>query len=285
MIEIVREGIKRNALLKSGEVLRGLIIALETYLAALSPVFKGLTNKYIETCKKRKRGHRGNAKTYSFTAEIDDETLFKRLDEMEVSCDPPPKRPKLAPSVPQPNLYKVTALTDSIVASSKLQKPLEMLLPKELKKLKSKSLARSDLPKVLKQEIGFSTHQLSSLEVICQVQAKFIIAKTTSEPFTLVAVDQHAAHERILLERFQGQVPAQLKGEHIFEILKVSAYDIEQLKSKEQDLKAWNWEFTISRTDEVEVKKVPSFMGTALPADQLAVFAGQLGGCPQLMLR
>jgi DNA mismatch repair ATPase MutL len=262
---------------------RGLTEAIERHLGEVSPLFKGLTEKYAETCRKRKRGQRGMAKTYSFTAEIDDETLLRRLEETDCPETWTAKKPKLASRAPSDTRLNLVQLTDSVVASSKLQKPLQMLLPQELQKIKAEMKPVLGLARRL--EFAISSRQIGSLEVVCQVQSKFIIARTQSDPLVLVAVDQHAAHERVLLERYQRSLESLLEGEPVSEVITTSAFDIGLLKATQTQLKQWHWDFRLSETDEVHVTQVPKLLGSALLPSQLTVFADQLGSCPQLMLR
>eukprot|EP00359_Climacostomum_virens_P008456 CAMPEP_0204909184 /NCGR_PEP_ID=MMETSP1397-20131031/7956_1 /ASSEMBLY_ACC=CAM_ASM_000891 /TAXON_ID=49980 /ORGANISM="Climacostomum Climacostomum virens, Strain Stock W-24" /LENGTH=617 /DNA_ID=CAMNT_0052078939 /DNA_START=71 /DNA_END=1921 /DNA_ORIENTATION=+ len=285
-IEVVHEGVHAKALITSDGIVEGLKQAVGAALLSVSPVFKNLSLfQKDSTCRKRKRGRKGCAKTFSFMAEVDDETLFRRLEEKEED-EVPAKKPKLQTNQPKVAPSKITSdLTDSIIAVSKLQKPIGMLLPRDLKHLKEKDVqchgsfpVTTALPTQLPCD-------LSSLEVVCQVHSKFIIARVKASRSCIFAVDQHAAHERVLLEKYQSQMPHALEAEEVSDVITVDAADVETLIAKEAELKKWNWDFALLTQSKVKVTKAPKFMGTAIPSDQLPIFASQVVVFPQLLLR
>ena len=59
---------------------------------------------------------------------------------------------------------------------------------------------------------------IDKIEIINQVENKFIIGTIPSRRAHLVAIDQHALHERVNLEQLELIFLAQIKGEPVYEL-------------------------------------------------------------------
>lgn len=108
-------------------------------------------------------------------------------------------------------------------------------------------------------QVRISHDALFSMRIIAQVDRKFIICIDANK--TLYAVDQHAASERALFERFLSQSNANsIKLERPI-ITAVSATQLAVAQQHREQLKRWGWQFVVQS----HISKLRVYI-TAVPA-------------------
>lgn len=110
-------------------------------------------------------------------------------------------------------------------------------------------------------EQNLTKEMLKRMRVISQLDKKFIITTLENEEKTVIcAIDQHAAHERILLEELQREVTncRKEKVETVLQICRLDSpvdYKIENEEEErlwrryEEHLRSWYWNFNWVNSD------------------------------------
>lgn len=104
-----------------------------------------------------------------------------------------------------------------------------------------------------------------------QIHENYIIAQTENG---LVIVDQHAAHERLVYEKFkkqmdQGSIASQ--GLLVPEIIDLDDVQVNQLLEKQEFLKQMGLEIEAFGTDSVSVQSIPALLGDKANIKQLVM--------------
>jgi DNA mismatch repair ATPase MutL len=116
---------------------------------------------------------------------------------------------------------------------------------------------------------------LSTMKVLGQVDHKFIVCLSVDG--TLVALDQHACHERVLLETFEAK-PLDFNRRMLNPpvLLKWSAADIADVILHEQTLAQFGFTLDSRDRSHVLLTGLPSVKGTDLTADDLLEYVWSL---------
>ncbi len=115
---------------------------------------------------------------------------------------------------------------------------------------------------------SFPKSQVPILHVVGQVGAAYIIAEG---PDGLYLVDQHAAHERILFERYLNQIKTQIPTQTLIEpvIVSVSPQNTKMLVDNLENLNQLGFDITEFGPGLFQVRGVPAFLQAGEPAEMI----------------
>jgi hypothetical protein len=212
---------------------------------------------------------------HTIHADLSDKELLEVLDKGSEQPLLPLKRPKLAkPQANPPHFPQISALVEEVCSE-----PVKtcFALPAALQsflKFASVTCPRENVKEIHK-EFTISVSDFAVLAYIGQYDSKCLMGSLEKEGHLLVvAIDQHAAHERVNLEELQVNVRDYVSSQLVNVELSVSISDAEALKAAENELKSWGFSFTLLETQgKLRVQSVPVICGKALEADSLIPFA------------
>jgi len=139
------------------------------------------------------------------------------------------------------------------------------------------------------QQVGLSLSRkfLQEAKVVSQVGSKFIFAQCGSQ---IICVDQHAADERIRLERFEASILGNRKGSvltsQLLETPELLELNVEQaLHLEDLQPKLESWCFSLKRLNEKQfmMTAVPNVFGHKLTANDLIEMIEFAKECPSLL--
>ena len=187
----------------------------------------------------------------------------------------PQKRPKLAkqPTNP-PNFPQISSLVEEVCSEPvKTSFALPAALQSYLKF--ATVTCPSNNVKEIHKEFTISVSDFACLTYIGQYDNKCLLGSLEKEGHLLVvAIDQHAAHERVNLEELQTNVRDYLSSQVVNVDLTVSISDAETIKTAENELKSWGFSYTFLETQgKLRVQSVPMVCGKALEAESLISFS------------
>lgn len=127
--------------------------------------------------------------------------------------------------------------------------------------------------------LTLSRQELLQLQAVAQVERKFIVARVGSS--LLLLVDQHAAGERVELERLQEQVLGAAGGGGVESValdegVPLAATTVEHrwMAKHRQYAERWGFRYALRGDAEVVVTHIPEVLGTRLaPADLRSLIA------------
>ncbi len=124
---------------------------------------------------------------------------------------------------------------------------LEKKTPSFLTNLKSEQLT-SDILK----------NNFSSLKVLAQAHRTYLVTESSR---SLVFVDQHAAHERILFEKFMKQLKNLEKQKHLIPLkIKMDPAEVSAVLSMKSSFQSLGIDLHSQTADEISVSAVPPFI-------------------------
>lgn len=135
----------------------------------------------------------------------------------------------------------------------------------------SKLLSSSDDNDRLLVQFLISKEDLKHLELISQVDSKFLITKLPERGLVFI-MDQHAVHERILLEKFFLEVFQNIESQTLadkrgFQV-DLSLVDYHQYLQYQDALERWGWGFVLNNErNRLLVNKIPVVYGTLLDSE------------------
>src|SRR4030095_13594820 len=133
----------------------------------------------------------------------------------------------------------------------------EMFNPSGSGKKNAEETGPSEIP-VIQHPVSIDTDSLISKNELWQFQRKYIMYQLES---TLMIIDQHAAHERILYEQAIDRLNsnANLSQQLLFPIhSELTAVDYEIVKSLETELAALGFDFEMQSKRKIKIKGIPS---------------------------
>lgn len=100
---------------------------------------------------------------------------------------------------------------------------------------------------------------------MAQIHGTYIVAQNKNG---MIVVDQHAAHERLVYERFKKQIlggNVEMQALLIPEIVELSAADVERVMEREDELKSFGMEVEQFGPSAVTVRSTPAILGEVNP--------------------
>lgn len=215
---------------------------------------------------------------HTIHADISDKELLEILDRGEEAPIQVVKRPKLAkPQAPLPRFPQVSSLVEEVCSeSSKATFALPAALQSFLK------FASATVPNQSTAEthrsFTLSVSDFASLAYIGQYDDKCLLGSLQKDGHLLVvAIDQHAAHERVNLEDLQARVLDCVSASPAYIELPLSLNAVEILRNAEEKMQKWGFAYTIEESQrKVSVQSVPVVCGRPLAADSLLSFATEV---------
>ncbi|HEY9076467.1 MAG TPA: DNA mismatch repair endonuclease MutL [Anaerolineaceae bacterium] len=119
-------------------------------------------------------------------------------------------------------------------------------------------------------QAGLPGGNLPLLRLLGQLGATYLIAEG---PDGLYLIDQHAAHERVLFERFTRQDPGAIPGQALLQpvVIHLSAADARLLEEQRDTLNRLGFQIEVFGPESFRVLAVPAFLAGADPAAMVRV--------------
>lgn len=236
----------------------------------------------FERTEKKNVGFKLDFKKYTFCSEIDDDELVRKCDEgLELHKAKRLKTEKkdfslLASShlLQKPYIPLSRSPPSSIIPL----KPLSDLMPPSLQNYKEQTSLEFSVPDYLHQTS--STIQISSLKscrLIGLIQNEFILVITPDE--TIIIVDQHAAHERVRLEKFEAELHSCISPFPCDEFLALSDRESLLIKNSEDYIMRWSFEYRYIRNG-IQLSKVPRVFETVLQPHEILLLCDSRDSIP-----
>jgi len=158
--------------------------------------------------------------------------------------------------------------------------------------------SRSSLRRACQPDVTLLRENIAQMRAVTQVDAKFIVARVGDEQ--LVIVDQHAAGERVELERLQDLLLVHRTGVNLVPVrnveVTITSEEARWLDRHRTHLESWGFRFknadsgacTMSAVTTFTVSHVPEIFGTQLlPTDSKAMLAEaeEMGGSASVVPR
>lgn len=212
---------------------------------------------------------------HTIHADLSDKELLELLDKGSEQPLPRLKRPKLSKPVPNPPNFPLISAVVEEVCSEPVK--TSFALPAALQSfLKFASVTcPSNTLKEIHKEFTLSVSDFASLVYVGQYDKKCLMGSVEKEGYLLVvAIDQHAAHERVNLEELQANVRDYTSSQLANVQLSVSISDAETIKTAENELKSWGFSYTfLESSGKLHIQSVPVICGKALEAESLIPFS------------
>lgn len=206
-------------------------------------------------------------KSYRFCSDIDDEELIRKCDqqlELHKAKKLKTEKKDYSQLITQNLLKKPKVLSTKSPAKSNLGplKSVADILPSSLRDYKEETGLEFSVPDyILQTSTMITVSNLHGCRVIGQVKNEFITAITSDD--TLIIVDQHAAHERIRLEKFEKEVESHITSHPCDEFLGLSDRESVLIKNSESYIKRWHFEYRHIRNG-IQLTKLPKIFDTVL---------------------
>ena len=215
---------------------------------------------------------------HTIHADLSDKELLEMLDRGEAPHIEAAKRPKLAkPQAPIPRFPQVSALVEEVCSEPS---KAAFALPAALQSFLKFASVTEPCAKTMEIHRSFtlSVSDFASLSYIGQYDKKCLLGSLQKEGYLLlVAIDQHAAHERVNLEELQGRLSDCVTASPVCVELPLSLTTEATIKAAEEKLLKWGFAYTILETQrKISVRSVPVVCGRALEADSLISIAADI---------
>ncbi len=162
----------------------------------------------------------------------------------------------------EPTLQTVFSAADTIVGSSPPEFSSETSFEAQVN-------TDHSTPTVLEQQEWISTATLPALKLLGQIHKTFFIAETEGGLFF---IDQHAAHERVLYEKYMQQLLNKRNAVQRLlqpEILEFSAGELVVLTQFQGVLEQLGFTLELFGSNAYKITTIPSFLGRVQPKEML----------------
>jgi DNA mismatch repair ATPase MutL len=239
----------------------------------------------FERTDKKHVGLKLDFKKYTFCSEIDDDELVRKCDQgLELHKAKRLKTEKkdfssmISSHLLQKPLTPLPRSPPQPIIPLIPPKPLSDLMPASLQSYTEQTSLEFSVPDYLHQTS--STIEISSIKscrVIGLIQNEFILVMTPDE--TVIIVDQHAAHERVRLEKFETEVLSHISATHCDEFLALSDRESLLIKNSEDYIKRWSFEYKHIRNG-IQLSKVPKVFETVLQPHEILLLCDSRDSIP-----